>query len=66
MKRKRYNVYLTDEEYMSISKYALSHGRNFSSFVRYFALTEIGRHEKEKSVHKRLEALEQAIKQICI
>jgi len=66
MKRKKYTYYLNAEEYERIKKYALKNGRPISAFVRQFALAEVGRHEKEKSVYKRLEALEYAIRKMCI
>ena len=61
MKRKKYTFYLTSEECADINQYALSHGRTFSSFVRYFALAEVKKHVKEKSIYKRLEALEKKV-----
>lgn len=66
MKRIKYNCYFTADEHERIDKYAAKNRRSFSEFVCHCALAEVGRHAKEKSVYKRLEALEQAIKQIGI
>lgn len=61
MKRKKYTVYLGDEEYEICNTYATSNMRNLSSFLRFAGIAEAKKHMKEKAVYKRLEALEKKV-----